>query len=158
MIKKVLVISLSLLVVLLGFLRDYLFVNINWIYLTLLNGRKNQARNEFHFLLDWQIDSIVNLKWFLTVLFYFLFLSITSLVIHIAFRKKVYNLITIFTFILILGMAGILYGIAQLSDSMDKFYGIIITLTHLAQSFFPLMLLGILFKFLPEIQKRSISN
>lgn len=153
--KKLSLILLVVLIVLLGFLRDYLFLNINWIYLNLTTGRPNQALREFHFLLNWEVASIEKLKWFLTVLFTLLFLLNTWLVIHLAFKKKFFNLITLGLFGLLFAVSGVLYLVAYFSDSMRDLYGIIRTLMGMAQSFMPLMILFVLFKFLPVQNQKN---
>lgn len=147
--KKIKVIILALFIVFLGFWRDYFFVNVNWIFMTLTNGRPNQALDEFHFLLHWTPTEINNLKWLLTFIFTSLFLLLTYLIIHIEFRNKLYTKITLVTYILITAVALSLYILSLLTGMNDKLYGVIRTLMGIAQSFMPLMILYILFKFLP---------
>jgi hypothetical protein len=67
--NKTSAIILTVGIILLGFVREYLFANINWIFLTLSTGRMNQARDEFQFLISWSLEEINYLKFFLTLLF-----------------------------------------------------------------------------------------
>ena len=136
------------LIILLGFLRDYFFVNINWVYLTLTINRKNAARPEFYELLEWSTDEILGLKWALTVLFYLLYLGLTLLIIHIAFKKRSLNILTFLLYVGIFVVSGLLYIIGWITGSSADLYGVIHWLMSMAQSFFPLMFLGIIFKFL----------
>lgn len=141
------------LIVCLGFVRDYFFMNINWVYLTLTINRKNAARPEFYGLLDWSVDEILALKWLLTILFFLVYLGMTLGIIHLGFKKRSYNLITLLLYAGIFAVSGILYVVGWISSTGDDLYGAIHWLMSLTQSFFPLMILGILFKFLPLAQE-----
>jgi len=151
--KKSKLVVLTICVILLGFLRDYFFENINWIYLNLTVGRPNQALDEFHFLLNWTPKEINILKWFLTFLFTGLFFAFTFAIIHVAFKNRIYNRITLFTFIGLMGISALLYIPGFFVEMSDSLYGVIRTLMGFAQSFMPLMILYVLFKFLPEQNK-----
>lgn len=145
--RNIISISLGISVVALGFLRDYLFYNINWIYLTLINGRRNAARREFYFLLEWKPQEIIQLKWFLTVLFYILFAGLTCYFIHHFFRKKEFLKISIGFYLGIFLLSGIIYSFGYFSGFDKELYPIIRTLMGIAQSFMPLMVLFVIFKF-----------
>lgn len=148
---KIKVLILAILIVLLGFVRDYFFMNINWIFLTLTNGRPNQALDEFYFLLNWTPAEINNLKWVLTFVFSAAFFLLTYLVIRIQFQNKTYNKITFVVYLLIVSAALGLYFLSFVFGLSDNLYGVIRTLMGIAQSFMPLMILYILFKFLPGL-------
>lgn len=141
---------LAILVVLLGFVRDYLFGNINWIYLTLTEGRANQALDEFQFLISWSPRDINLLKWGLTFLFTALNLFGTWLIVKLAFNNRLFNRITIVTFLSITCFALLLYTISVFIQPAPNLYGVIRTLMGIVQSFVPLMILFPLFKFLPS--------
>lgn len=141
---------LVLIIVGLGFLRGYVFYNINWIYMTLTNGRMNQARNEFHFFLKWTPTQINILKWILTFVFTFLFYYLTHLIIKTYFNDKTYTKIVLYTFIGLLLASGFFYSLGLLAGNLSTLYGIVLTLMGIAQSFMPLMFLFVLFRFLPE--------
>lgn len=121
--------------------------------MTITNGRRNQALDEFHFLLNWTPDEINNLKWVLTFLFSGLFMVTTYLIIRFSFQKKLFNQITIISYLAILVFAFGLYFLSFLLGMTDNLYGVIRTVMGIAQSFMPLMILYILFKFLPETTK-----
>lgn len=148
--KKARLIVLVILIVSLGFLRDYFFMNINWIYLNLTTGRPNQALNEFHFLLNWSVAAIELLKWVLTVLFTLLFFGLTYLIIRVSFSNKFYNQVTIGAFAALFIISGVFYTIGYLTGTLNKLYDIVRTLMGIGQSFMPLMILYVLFKFLPD--------
>lgn len=142
---------MTIAIVLLGFLRDYLFMNINWILLTLTIDRPNQALDEFHFLLYWTPREIMILKWILTFVFTGLFFMLTWRIVHLAFQNRLFNRITVLTFAGLLAVSALLYTIGLFMGLSDHLYGIIHTFMTLAQSFMPLMVLYILFKFLPGL-------
>lgn len=148
--KKISVYILFALVILLGFLRDYVFYNINWVYKTLTENRPLQAREEFHFLLEWEPEKIIILKWILTFAFFILFAILTWLVIRKAFRNQLYNKITLILFAGILGVSGVLFVVYKLIGSPSSMYAVIRTLMGLGQSFVPLLLLYLTFKFFPK--------
>lgn len=153
--KRIKVLSLAVAIVLLGFLRDYFFYNINWVYLTLTNGRPNQALPEFHFLLEWTPSEINLLKWVLTFFFSLFFLGLTYVIIRLEFKNKIYSRITLYSYAILLISALLLYLFSFLIGLSPNLYGVIRTLMGLVQSFMPLMILYILFKFLPD---RSASS
>jgi len=150
--NRIKAISLTVGIILLGFLREYLFANINWIYLTLTNGRMNSAREEFHFLLNWSPTEINILKFSLTALFCFLFFAFTYLIIKYFFNQKEYNNTVIITYISLLSIAVLLLGFGKATDLYSSLYGAIRTIMGIAQSFMPLMILALVFNFLPHIK------
>ena len=150
--KKAKSIILTIGIVLLGFIRGYLFGNINWIYKTLTEGRMNQARHEFQFMLEWTPLEIEILKWSLTVLFMFLFAWFTFLIVKIYFENKMYNKITILLFTGIFAISALLYIFGKITGLSGDIYHIVRTLMGLGQSFMPLMILFILFKFFPQMK------
>ncbi|NOQ73572.1 MAG: hypothetical protein GQ574_16320 [Crocinitomix sp.] len=150
--KKASAILLSAGIVLLGFLRGYLFDNINWVYLTLTNGRMNSARDEFMFLVEWTPAEINTLKWILTIIFTILFFLLTLWTVKVYFNKKSFNQIVIFLFVALFCIAGFLFVVGKISGYSDMLYGPIRTIMGMVQSFIPLMILFVLFKFLPQIK------
>ncbi len=140
-------ILLTIGIILLGFFREYLFININWIYLTLVNGRMNQALDEFHFLLSWSPSELLNLKWGLTALFTVLFFALTWWIIKLVFKEKSYTKSVGYLYLALIGIAGILVVLAKLTNQYNTLYGAIHNLMSLAQSFMPLMMLFVLFTF-----------
>lgn len=140
-------IVLTIGIVLLGFFREYLFVNVNWIYLTLVNGRMNGAFPEFHFLLNWSPNQILTLKWILTLLFTVIFFWLTRWIISIYFNDKKFTKIVLYVYLAVLIMAGGLFLIGKLTGLYSSLYGGIHNLMTIAQSFMPLMMLFVLFTF-----------
>ena len=150
--KKTSAILLSIGAVLLGFLREYLFSNINWVYLTLTNGRMNGARDEFMFLVEWSPSEILTLKWVLTLIFSILFFLVTYVVIKIYFQDKSFNQTVIFLFAALFIISGLLFVTGKITGTSGILYGPVRTVMGMEQSFIPLMILFVLFKFLPQIK------
>ncbi len=148
--KKLIISLLTILIIGLGFIRGYLFGNINWIYKTLTENRKNQARHEFHSLLEWSPNSILLLKWTLTFLFFGLFWLLTNRIIHFAFKNKNYDRIVSLMYLGMLGVSGLLYLSGLIWGYSLEFYFLVRTVMGMAQSFMPLMILFIIIKFLPQ--------
>ena len=147
--KRTKLVLLTVGIVLLGFLRDYLFYNINWIYMTLTVDRPNQALDEFHFLLNWAPGEIILLKWILTILFTIVFFGLTWYIINLTFKNRSFNRITVLTFAALIFFSAILYVFDYMFGPSDQIYGVIRTFMGFAQSFIPLMILYLLFRFLP---------
>jgi len=153
--KRTKLIILTFFIILLGFLRDYLFDNINWIYMTLKNGRANQALDEFHFMLNWTLKEINILKWILTFVFTGLFAFMTWWIIKAAFKNKLFNQLAIASFVGLMTISALLFFAGFIFGQSENLYGVIRTLMGFAQSFMPLMVLYVLFKFLPEQNKKE---
>lgn len=153
--KKAKAIILTIIIVLLGFFREYLFYNINWIYKTLTANRPNSARKEFYFLLDWSPSEILILKWILTILFFSAFLALTYWIIKLLFNNKRFNQIILLFFGALLMVSGGIYILNLLIPKAGILYGVSRTLMGIGQSFMPLMFFYIIFKFLPQIEKDS---
>ncbi len=137
-------------IVAMGFIRDFFFDNINWIYLHKTIERPNQAVDFFDFLLNWTVPEIDRLKWILTGLFFLIFMSLTLLIIHLIFAQKFFNRIVIATFCGLLLLSLLFYGLALISGKFSEFYAVVLTLMHLAQSFVPLLVFCVFFRFFPK--------
>lgn len=148
--RKVAISILTLAIVALGFLRGYLFGNINWIYKTLTVNRPNAARHEFYFLLDWEANSILKLKWLLTFIFFGLFWLMTLYIVKVVFDKSKYNKSVHILYLGMLGLSALLYLTGYLLGYSREFYHLVRTVMGIAQSFMPLMILVIIIKFLPQ--------
>jgi len=144
---KIKALLLTISIVLFGFFREYLFVNINWIYLTLVNGRMNGARTEFYFLLNWSPTQILTLKWILTFIFTILFYGLTRWIISVYFNDKKFTKTVLYVYLALVAMAASLLLFGKATGLYNTLYGGIHNLMSLAQSFMPLMMLFVLFSF-----------
>jgi uncharacterized membrane protein YoaK (UPF0700 family) len=112
----------------------------------------NQAREEFQFLLSWSPWQILILKWIMTFVFIFLFALLSYLIIKIYFKNETFSKITLLLFIGIFVASGVLFIIGKIFNVSGDIYHIIRSLMGLGQSFMPLMILFILFKFFPQMK------
>ena len=112
----------------------------------------NSARNEFMFLVEWTPSEILTLKWGLTLIFSVLFFLITYFIIKIYFQNKSFNQTVIFLFVSLFTIAGVLFVTGKITGSSNELYGPIRTIMGMVQSFTPLMILFVLFKFLPQLK------
>ena len=148
--KRAKLIIFAIGIILLGFLRDYLFYNINWVYKTLTENRPLQALEEFHFLLEWSPEQILLLKWMLTIVFFGVFGLFTWIIIKTAFQNPTYNKISWLFYAGLLLLSGVMFVVYKLLGSPSSVYAVVRTLMGLGQSFIPLLLLFVAFKFFPK--------
>ncbi len=100
--KKYILLAITIILfVVIGFLRDFIFVNINYQigYLDQKTYLGNQAINYTHsslsFLYNWSASSLIYLKWILTLVFTIIYWAISYLAIHSLYpTKKVFKIIT----------------------------------------------------------------
>jgi hypothetical protein len=149
--NKPLNIILVIVILISGFGREYLMVNINWILNHLSVGAPNYAQDFFNPLLNWTVSEINKLKWVLTIVFTTYFFTLTYFLIRSLYpANKKYQKITIFTYFLIVLVSGIVFVFGYVSGTGQELYPTVRTLMGLAQSFIPLMILYLLFKFMPN--------
>lgn len=146
--RKIKLFSLVTLIILLGFIREYFFMNINWIYLTLVNGRRNGALAEFHFLLEWSPAEINFLKTILTGVFALLFMGLTIWIINILFANKKFNKLILFAYVSLMLLALLIFIVGRLFGLSGALYGAVHSIMEIVQSFMPLMIFSVLFKYL----------
>jgi hypothetical protein len=147
MTKKTKLILLVILIVISGFLREFVMVNINWIIKHLTLGNPNYAQSIFDPMLNWDVSNLVLLKWLLTMFFTVYFFSLTYIIIKQKFQNKIYNgYVVLFYLALIIG-ATIIYGLGMATNSIQNVYTSTRTLMGIIQSFVPLMILYLFIKF-----------
>ncbi len=145
------VIFLVVLIMVSGFGREFIMKNINWVIKYLTQGGGYWSQKMFDPLLSWSLGELEVLKWVLTIAFTIYFYSLTRLTIKLIFPNNKYFLsITTISFLSLVSISFLLTIIAWLSDCLAIFYPIIRNLMGIAQSFVPLMVLYLIFKFLPQ--------
>ena len=110
----------------LGFSRDYLFVNINYqagkIYY--------QRVDDYHvaeglkFLETWSYKKLYFSKWILTVLYMLMYGIITIMGIHLTFKNKQYNRYAFLVYALLFVLAALVYNSGNYLLSVDRAYTI----------------------------------
>lgn len=104
-----------------GFLRDFMFVNINYELIDIYYKRYEWSPPSFLAVFnDWNYDTLYYFKFFLTGLFTLMYCLITILGIRIAFQDKKYLRITIIAFAIIMGLAFLIYlsGFAGIDEEV----------------------------------------
>ena len=149
--QKVIFISLLILLVVSGFLKDFFMLNINHVLKHLEKGIVDYAYPSFYFLEKWSTGEIMTLKWVLTLFFFLYFWLLSYGVLRAYFQpigKKV-NAIS-YIYIALLFIAGFFYIISYLIGVEKSMYHVVRTLTGLAHSFIPAMIVFLYLKYFPE--------
>ena len=123
-------------------------VNINWVIKHLTLGSPNYAQPFFNPLLHWSYSKLILLKWVLTLVFTTYFFVLTYYAIQLIFNKNkaCLNYVKGFYLLLII-IAAIIYGLGYIFNSVDLVYTSTRTIMGILQSFVPLMMLYLIFKF-----------
>ena len=145
--KIIIVISFVILLILIGLLRIFLFVNINNQLKENFNSPIFIHKNQINSISNFSNDQLMALKWGLTLLFTAIYLGISCLTVKLFFEQKVLVKITVLVYLLIvlicfLTMAGG-YFYADISESAYQFSRY---LMGIAQSPLVIMILIPLFK------------
>jgi len=122
------------------FIRDYLFVNINFQihYLNYLDFNYTDSFVE-KYVSEYSINELLNIKWMMSFFFILLFASLSYLLIHFQYEifKKKFQILILYFFLTILLFGGISFFISHLINDIsaqNSFYYISIELSHYLQS------------------------
>jgi hypothetical protein len=143
----------------LGFYRDFVFKSINALLQAWDHDMDYQMPRSLQFFEDYEYDTIVNMKWILTLLFSLFYLLLAIFTIRILFDSKGFVRITIASYagIVIISALFILTGL-MMKGSSEKMYEFARYMMGLAQSPIILMILIPVFRMYekekPEIQKK----
>jgi len=131
---------LVILIITLGFYRDYIFVNIN-AQLDYLQGRFHYYTHPYLGVLNKLTESeLYQLKWFLTLFVTLLYLSISSLVLLVLFRNKKPVLWLVYFYLSVFILAGVCYLLGHNFNFAAKGYRFARILMGFIQSPIPLMI------------------
>lgn len=133
---------LAILIIGLGFLRLFLFENIN-IHLQFLyyNMERSYMAESLNFLRSFTYDELYWIKWALTILFSLTYLLFTCLVIKLLFRGRKYVLWTIYIFAAIIFISFVLFASGSLINQDAIGYRLARICMGVVQSPLPLMIL-----------------
>jgi len=123
--KKIFVIALLIAAILLGFLREYIFVSINHVIESGGNANGNLSI----------------LKWVLTFLFTLLYFALTCGFLFMLFREKKHIRLAVFVYAVLVGVSFIAAVTGFLIASFDSVYPFIRTVMGIAQSPIVMMVL-----------------
>jgi hypothetical protein len=148
-INRILITLLIVITVLSGFGREYVMKNINWVIKYLTQGGANYAQSEFNFLTNWNVFELNILKWCLTIFFTTYFFLLTYFSINKIFpSERKYQILTIGFYIVILVLSGSVYLVGWMFGVLNDVYHVTRALMGVAQSFIPLMIFYLLFRFM----------
>ena len=155
--RNLILIIMAILAVLTGYLRDTVFKTINAI-LRAADLEQDYFLPAFiSFLQNFEYQTLVNLKWFLTLFFSLLYLILSIIIIKTLFKDSKYLKITTLTYIgVLLISAGFIAAGLIFKNSSEKMYEFARYLMGMAQSPIILMILIPTFKLMEkEINKTS---
>ncbi len=149
--RKLFISSLVILLLLSGFLRDFVMMNINHVLKHLTSHVPNFSTPLFYPLEDWTVAQIMVLKWGLTVFFFFYFwaISFTFMINYFPKHRPAGRSVTI-VYIALIAISGLLYAGAMVLDIDKTIYPVVRTLMGISHSFIPSMLIFLYLKYLPE--------
>ncbi len=123
--------------------------NINWVLKHLTSGAPNYAQSEFLFLVSWTPSQILMLKWGLTIFWTLYFFFFTRISIKSVFKQRIIFLRIInLSYLGMVSISGAIYVIGLTFFEIKDIYAAVRTLMGVAQSFIPLMIFYLLFKFM----------
>ena len=129
-------------VVFLGFLREYLFVNINY-NIEFVSGNRvyNYADSALEFMSKYSISTLYTFKWVGTILFFLLYWLSGVVLIKVLFQQKKFIFIYSIIYLAIFSFAGLSYLSGQIFSEPDEGYRLARQIMGWGQSPIPLMFL-----------------
>ncbi|MGD1847673.1 MAG: hypothetical protein ACFB10_19965 [Salibacteraceae bacterium] len=117
-------IVLGIVLIGLGFLREFVFLNVNYILSYKYGWEEEKPRTPaiLEFLYDYSYYTLYQSKWVLTVLFAAIFVAMTLLAIWMAFRKRKFLWWTLIFFGALLLVAGISFAIGFALKDVELVY------------------------------------
>jgi len=131
------------LLIVVGFLRDFIFVNLNYQASLAYYHQDNDYKlsSLISFIETWSYKRLYISKWILTMLFTILYGAITYFCVYFFFREKKYNKISIGIYIVIISISFLIYLFGYFTNNYQKAYSVSRQLMGLLQSPIIIMLL-----------------
>jgi hypothetical protein len=140
--KKFLLLLLLILFIASGLFRDFVFVNVDeQTRIAYYHDTDSHLAASMKFLESFSYMTLYYFKWVLTLLFSFLFLTLSLGVIGLFFTKRVYVYWTIYAYAALFVLAGLFWGGGYLIHQWEKGYIIARFLMGMAQGPIVLMVL-----------------
>lgn len=140
--KYVVVAGVIILLFIIGYFRDYLFVGINYRITSLLyNDFTNDLPPIPSFFLQFSANELYNIKWLLTIFFTLLYYSVSCLIVYYLFQERKFLIYTSVLFALVLFISFLITGIGYIIKDHGDAYTLSRQLMGLAQSPILLMIL-----------------
>lgn len=104
--KNIYLVLILLTLVFFGFLRDFIFVNINGqLHITYYHSEQVGISPLMHFIEKLSHPQLMMIKWSLTIIFSIIYLTIACFTIYIIFREKKYIKLTIFSYLIVFSIS-----------------------------------------------------
>ena len=108
--NRILLAMLILFLIILGFIENFLFVNINEHLYHLYFGTENSRMSDRLVLLrSWSYDDLMWLKWGMTILSTVLYFIATVAVLNLIFNYRKYVLYTLYLYVAVIALSFIFY-------------------------------------------------
>lgn len=142
-IKKLTLALFIMAVFALGYLRNFIFVTINAQASAVYYHDTRPVLNGFmRFTTQLGYSSLIQLKWFLTILFFLLFFLFSVAIIYLFFKEKLYLKICLVSYGFLLAAAGFITVAGMAAHSFSGHaYNIARNIMHITQSPFTVLLL-----------------
>ncbi|CAN5519616.1 hypothetical protein BH10BAC1_BH10BAC1_12520 [soil metagenome] len=142
-----------------GYLRDSIFKSMNALLRAWDLNQDYYLPRFLSFMENYEYETIVNLKWVLTVLFSILYLLFALIAIKLVFNNRNYLKITFYTYIGIIILSGIFISIGFIAKgSAEKMYEFARYLMGFAQSPIVLMVLIPAFKLSEKESNKTLNT
>ncbi|MBI3511378.1 MAG: hypothetical protein HY064_11995 [Bacteroidetes bacterium] len=138
---------LILLYIVTGFLREFIFVNINeQSRVTYYHDADSHVSPSLHFLSGWSYAALYYSKWLLTVLFAIVFALLAAITVKTIFNEREKIRITLISYGIIFILGSLFYLAGSLTGMIDSTYNIARFLAGLTET--PALLVILIASFL----------
>ena len=139
--KKICIPTLILILIFLGFVRDFVFVQTNII----MYNKWSNSDYPFHPFMNWinQFDYwfLYRSKWFLTLFFITLYLGISYLLTKMIFNHRQITKILILLFSILIFLSGLSFLLGWIFNNLEEGYAFSRMFVGIIQSPVPVMLI-----------------
>ena len=154
--KKIYLFFISISLIGLGFYRDFLFKSINALLKAWDFDIDYEMSFGLRFFENYEYESIVHIKWGLTILFTIIYFLLSYFAIKLVFLNKRYNRITVTSYFILVVISALLTLLGFLLPGIaGKTYLISRYLMGIAQSPIVLMILIPAFIFVKRLEKNA---
>ncbi|MBL4651772.1 MAG: hypothetical protein JKY53_02750 [Flavobacteriales bacterium] len=137
------IVTISVVIIALGFIRDSLFKHINYQIYRLNNSSEEIIGSDFYQVLFENLDTgqLLTLKWILTLLFVLVYYILTFTGIRLIYSSKKYHRLILIVFAVIFMLSGLSYLTGWLTNNLELGYRFSRILMGAIQSPFILLIL-----------------
>lgn len=153
--KKIILIILIALIVVTGFLRDFLFVNINGqIFISHYNSEQIGVSTYLRCIWGKSVNELENIKWILTLGFTIIYFCYSAVIVFVIFKQLLYIYLTGYVFLSVIIISGITIFLGKLlPEYYQNTYEISRFLMGMVQSPVVLMILIPIFLLMRDAKK-----